>query len=233
MDISWVFLVDVPGQRDAWYIEMLTWLTFVSHLPPPSFAVPIQFMRFSPYHRDAATYGFDLVPEPAYAQVYPLGAEEMQQLAYEFVDRGASREEGIGQRLLLAWLGLWREEHRNGTPPVLEMRRDGDVIDIVDTRFLPRRRSPSPARRRRAAVRGVRRGGRSRRAARAARHRSFRGARGRAPRGQDPPRHGRTASRACRRHRAAEAGGGAESGRQNRVGRRVIARRRAGARRRG
>src|SRR5205807_2162392 len=47
MDISWVFLVDVPGQRDAWYIEMLTWLTFVSHLPPPSFAVPIQFMRFS------------------------------------------------------------------------------------------------------------------------------------------------------------------------------------------
>ena len=48
--------------------------------------------------------------------------------------RGASREEGIGQRLLLAWLGLWRDEHRNGTPPVLEMRRDGDVIDIVDTR---------------------------------------------------------------------------------------------------
>jgi len=134
MDISWVFLVDVPGQRDAWYIDMLTWLTLVSHLPPPSFAVPIQFMRFSPYHRDAAKYGFDLVPEPAYAQVYPLDAEEMQQLAYEFVDRGASRDEGIGQRLLLAWLGLWRDEHRNGTPPVLEMRRDGDVIDIVDTR---------------------------------------------------------------------------------------------------
>jgi ribosomal peptide maturation radical SAM protein 1 len=134
MDISWVFLVDVPGQRDAWYIEMLTWLTLVSHLPPPSFAVPIQFMRFSPYHRDAPKYGFDLVPEPAYAQVYPLDAEEMQQLAYEFVDRGASCEEGIGQRLLLAWLGLWREEHRSGTPPVLEMRRDGDVIDIVDTR---------------------------------------------------------------------------------------------------
>jgi len=134
MDISWVFLVDVPGQCDAWYIEMLTWLPLVIHLPPPSFALPIQFMRFSPYHRDAATYGFDLVPEPAYAQVYPLVDEEMQQLAYQFVDRSASPNDGIGQQLLLAWLGVWREEHREGTRPLLEMRRDGDAIDIVDTR---------------------------------------------------------------------------------------------------
>jgi ribosomal peptide maturation radical SAM protein 1 len=134
MDISWVFLVDVPGQRDASYIEMLTWLPLVMHLPPPSFAVPIQFMRFSPYHRDAAKYGFDLVPEPAYSQIYPLADAELQQLAYQFVDRRASSEEGIGQQLLLAWLGLWREEHQNGTRPVLEMRRDGDAIDIVDTR---------------------------------------------------------------------------------------------------
>jgi ribosomal peptide maturation radical SAM protein 1 len=134
MDISWVFLVDVPGQRDASYIEMLTWLPLVMHLPPPSFAVPIQFMRFSPYHRDAAKYGFDLVPEPAYSQIYPLADAELQQLAYQFVDRRAIPAEGIGQQLLLAWLGLWREEHRNGTRPVLEMRRDGDAIDIVDTR---------------------------------------------------------------------------------------------------
>ncbi|HEV7921348.1 MAG TPA: RiPP maturation radical SAM C-methyltransferase [Thermoanaerobaculia bacterium] len=134
MDISWVFLVDVPGQRDASYIEMLMWLPSVMHLPPPSFAVPIQFMRFSPYHRDAAKYGFDLVPEPAYAQVYPLGDEEMQQLAYEFVDRRAPSQEGIGQSLLLAWLGLWREAHRNGSRPVLEMRYDADAIELVDTR---------------------------------------------------------------------------------------------------
>jgi len=134
MDVSWVFLIDIPGQRDAAYIEMLTWLPLVSHLPPPSFAVPIQFMRFSPYHRDAAAYGFDLAPEPAYAQVYPLGEEELRELAYEFVDRRAPAEEGIGQRLLLAWLGLWREEHQNGTRPLLEMRRDGEAIDIADTR---------------------------------------------------------------------------------------------------
>jgi magnesium-protoporphyrin IX monomethyl ester (oxidative) cyclase len=134
MDVSWVFLIDIPGQRDAAYIEMLTWLPLVSHLPPPSFAVPIQFMRFSPYHRDAAAYGFDLAPEPAYAQVYPLGEEELRELAYEFVDRRAPAEEGIGQRLLLAWLGLWREEHQNGTRPLLEMRRDGGAIDIADTR---------------------------------------------------------------------------------------------------
>ena len=134
MDVSWVFLIDVPGQSDAWYFEMVAWLPLVSHLPPASFAVPIQFMRFSPYHRDAAVYGFDLVPEPAYAQVYPLAEEEMRELAYEFVDRRGRPEEGIGQQLLLLWLALWREEHRNGTPPVLEMRRDGEAVDIVDTR---------------------------------------------------------------------------------------------------
>ena len=134
MDISWIFLVDVPGQRDAWYVEMLGWLPLITHLPPPSYALPIQFMRFSPYHRQAAAYGLDLVPEPAYAQVYPLAEEEMRELAYEFVDRRARPDEGVGQALLLAWLGLWREEHRSGTPSVLEMRRDGDGVDIADTR---------------------------------------------------------------------------------------------------
>ncbi|HEX3583099.1 MAG TPA: RiPP maturation radical SAM C-methyltransferase, partial [Thermoanaerobaculia bacterium] len=37
---SWIFLIDVPGERDEWYVEMLTWLPLVMHLEPPSFAVP-------------------------------------------------------------------------------------------------------------------------------------------------------------------------------------------------
>ena len=134
MAISWVFLIDVPGQDDAWYFEMLSWLPSITHFAPPAYATPIQFIRFSPYHRDAAKYGFDLVPEPAYAQVYPVRGEEMEQLAYYFVERTSTRPEGIAQRLLVAWLGVWRDQHEEGEGPVLNMRRDGDAIEIEDTR---------------------------------------------------------------------------------------------------
>ena len=130
MEISWVFLIGVPGQRDEWYFEMLSWLPMISHLSPPVYATPIQFIRFAPYHRDAEKYGFDLVPEPAYAYLYPLDEDEMQQLAYYFVERNPPDAEGLGQRLLVAWLGVWRDNER----PILEMRRDGDALEITDTR---------------------------------------------------------------------------------------------------
>jgi magnesium-protoporphyrin IX monomethyl ester (oxidative) cyclase len=134
MEISWVFLIDVPEQQDDWYLEMLAWLPAISHLAPPAYATPIQFIRFSPYHRDAARWGFDLVPEPAYAHVYSLDDDEMEQLAYYFVERTPAREAGLGQRLLVAWLGLWREQHEEGERPVLQMRRDGEAIVVEDTR---------------------------------------------------------------------------------------------------
>ena len=134
MEISWVFLIDVPGQNDDWYFQMLSWLPSITHFAPPAYATPIQFIRFSPYHRDAAKYGFDLVPEPAYAHVYPIRGEEMEQLAYYFVERTPARAEGLAQRLLVAWLGIWRDQHDEGERPVLNMRRDGDAIEIEDTR---------------------------------------------------------------------------------------------------
>ena len=134
MDITWIFLIDVPGQRDEWYLEMLTWLPWITHLAPPATATPIQFNRFSPYHRDAGKYGLDLVPEPAYAHVYPLSGEDMQELAYYFVERKPAEGASFAQRLLVAWLGVWRDQHHNHTPAVLDLRRDGDAIELVDTR---------------------------------------------------------------------------------------------------
>jgi ribosomal peptide maturation radical SAM protein 1 len=135
MEISWIFLIDVPGQRDEWYFELLSWLPLLSHLPPPVYATPIQFVRFSPYHRDASAYALDLVPEPAYAHVYPLPPEEMRDLAYYFAERSPAPPAALGQRLLVAWLGLWRDAHESAsTRPTLEMRRNGDAIEIDDTR---------------------------------------------------------------------------------------------------
>jgi magnesium-protoporphyrin IX monomethyl ester (oxidative) cyclase len=134
MEISWVFLIDVPRQRDQWYLEMLAWLPLVTHLAPPVYAAPIQFVRFSPYHADAASYDLDLIPEPAYAQVYPVEGGDLSDLAYYFVDRNPPPPPGLGQRLLVAWLGVWRDQHESGIRPVLEMRFADGAIEIVDTR---------------------------------------------------------------------------------------------------
>ncbi|HXH38237.1 MAG TPA: RiPP maturation radical SAM C-methyltransferase [Thermoanaerobaculia bacterium] len=135
MEISWIFLIDVPGQRDDWYFELLAWLPLVSHLSPPVYATPIQFVRFSPYHRDASAYSLDLVPEPAYAHVYPLPPDEMRDLAYYFVDRNPAPPPALGQRLLVAWLGFWRDAHEDASArPVLEMHRSDETIEITDTR---------------------------------------------------------------------------------------------------
>ena len=136
MSIDWNFLIDVPEQRDEWYLEMLAWLPLLTHLRPPLYTTPIEFVRFSPYHRDAARYGFDLAPEASYEQVYPLPAEELMDLANYFTDRAGKRPEaGLGQQLLVAWVALWRQAHHSGAPAVLEMRRDGDdALEITDTR---------------------------------------------------------------------------------------------------
>jgi len=136
MDLSWVFLIDVPLQQDEWYFEMLGWLPLLTHLTPPAYATPIQFVRFSPYYRDAARYGFDLMPEERYSQVYPLPETELMDLANYFVDRRGTPEPGLGQQLLVAWLGVWRDLHRAaGSRPVLEMRHAGDgELEIIDTR---------------------------------------------------------------------------------------------------
>ncbi len=136
MQIEWGFLTDIPGQRDEWYLEMLRWLPLVAHLAPPLVTNPIEFVRFSPYYRDASRYGFDLAPEPAYAQVYPLPPEEMSELANFFTDRARVRAPaGLAQQLLVEWLDTWRSMHEEEAPPVLEMRSTAEgALEITDTR---------------------------------------------------------------------------------------------------
>ena len=66
--------------------------------------------------------------------MYPVEGEELSELAYYFVDRKPPPPAGFGQRLLVAWLGVWRDQHETGVRPVLEMRGDGDGLEIIDTR---------------------------------------------------------------------------------------------------
>lgn len=102
--VSWHFLHDVPGESDEWYHEMADWLPLLYHLQPPNGLTPVQIERFSPYHQRPANYGLKLVPQRAYAYVYPIDGESMNHFAYYF-ERMTDNDEG--------WNGSGREKREN------------------------------------------------------------------------------------------------------------------------
>lgn len=142
--ITWNFLWDVPGEKDEWYGEMAEWLPWITHLQPPG-VDRIQFHRFSPYHFRAESFGLSLAPHPLYAQVYPLPAEDLRDLAYYFEDpsRRPAREELARRphlkRVIAAvarWRALWGQDghHQDGPAPLLLMEEEPERIHIRDTR---------------------------------------------------------------------------------------------------
>jgi ribosomal peptide maturation radical SAM protein 1 len=129
--LSWNFLFDFPGEQESWYREMLSWLPLLTHLQPPTGAYPVRFDRFSPYHVNSGKYGLELRPMPAYAQVYPLPEEELQELAYYFVD--PRRQWNEAHRELIRFCQLWFRSYWT-MPALLSLSDNGKVLDILDTR---------------------------------------------------------------------------------------------------
>ena len=99
------------------------------------------YHRFSPYFERAGDYGLEPIPEPAYPHVYELPPEELQQLAYFFVDRGPSQNvDAIADVLrdpVLGWMDTFWDRR-----PVLCFEDDGETLEVFDTRpTAPQRRS--------------------------------------------------------------------------------------------
>ncbi|MET0405986.1 MAG: RiPP maturation radical SAM C-methyltransferase [Cystobacter sp.] len=142
--ITWNFLWDVPGEKDAWYGEMAQWLPWVVHLQPPG-VDRIQFHRFSPYHQRPAGFGLELSPHPLYAYVYPGSDENLRELAYYFQDskRKSAKEELEARphlkqalRAVAEWNRLWGQggfEAREDKP-LLRMSHEGDRLRLRDSR---------------------------------------------------------------------------------------------------
>ncbi len=141
--ITWNFLWDVPGERDEWYSEMAAWLPAITHLQPPG-VDRIQFHRFSPYHFRAESFGLSLRPHPLYARIYPLAANELDELAYYFEDpaRRSARDElaarpGLKQVMtsVARWRASWGQDgHAATLAPLLLMEEQPDGLRIRDTR---------------------------------------------------------------------------------------------------
>lgn len=147
--VIWNFLLNFPGEDDAWYTEMAEWLPLISHLQPPVGAMKVRYDRFSPYHERPERYGIEIRANHRYASVYPLPPEELEKLAYFFEDVPEQRARPDRQMkspgrwaLRLAidkWIRLFTKAE---LPTLLSVSDDGQVIHVLDTRpvALARRR---------------------------------------------------------------------------------------------
>jgi ribosomal peptide maturation radical SAM protein 1 len=138
--VVWNFLVGAPGERDEWYQELADWLPAVYHLEPPGGHLnPIRYDRFSPYHASASRYGLSLTPYPSYAQVYPLRAEVLDNLAYFFEDtlQPRSAQQSAGHQAVAKRLEEWNRAFygvTSGCGARLLAEDLGDRVIIDDTR---------------------------------------------------------------------------------------------------
>ena len=139
--VGWNMIAGFPGEQDQWYAEISEWLPLIEHLQPCSL-VALRYDRYSPYFKDAASWGIELEPVEFYRFAYPLSPEALKDQVYFFSDRGAQLppylkegpipgrpglervRDGIAQ-----WLDRW---HNDGA--VLSAQPCDGGLDVTDTR---------------------------------------------------------------------------------------------------
>lgn len=144
LSISWNLLHHVPGDRDEYYGEMAEFVPLLSHLQSPYGFSQIHYDRFSPYWRDPASYGLDLLPAYGYEHVYPFPLDVLKNIAY-FFETPWQREGSYSLYLDpvkdAGWLRLykavseWRDARLSSNgPPELIATHLGDRTEFKDTR---------------------------------------------------------------------------------------------------
>lgn len=136
MRVSWGLLTGFPLEEDQWHEEVASWLPRLEHLQPPSGCITVRFDRFSPYFESPEEFGLQLVPYPAFSELYPLGEETVAELAYFFFDRNNVDPvaERPGVRKLNTAVTHWMKRFQSRVRPVLSMVDRGEGIEIFDTR---------------------------------------------------------------------------------------------------
>jgi ribosomal peptide maturation radical SAM protein 1 len=140
-DISpmWNFLLGSPGEEEAVYQKYFTDIPLLTHLPPPSFMVPVRFNRFSLYHVRPEQYGLDLRPWDCYAWIYPFDADSLNNFAYFFEDQNVH---AAYRTTVIKWIDrlrekaeYWKERWRNGQSVRPQLYFKGEGSDkIYDSR---------------------------------------------------------------------------------------------------
>jgi ribosomal peptide maturation radical SAM protein 1 len=144
--LSWSILWGFPGEKDEWYEEMAGWIPALEHIPPPAATVKLRFDRYSVYHEQARKYGLILFPIGSLSFVYPVGAADLEGLAYFFSTEpgaGPLRYQDGEKEAVLKRAGIravrnavfnWQVAHAADSPPVLSMADRGGELEIIDSR---------------------------------------------------------------------------------------------------
>jgi hypothetical protein len=83
--VAWNLLYGFPGETPADYARIVESMESLWHLPPPYAMGAVRMDRFSPYYRDAASFGLvNVRPMDMYRLLYPLPADRLHNLAYFF-----------------------------------------------------------------------------------------------------------------------------------------------------
>ena len=115
LSIEWNLLVGSPGEPETVYAKYLHDIPLMSHLPPPTGAYPVMFVRHSEYFDHAAKYGLDLRPQDFYELIFPFGRDNIRRMAYHFVDNNADAERlNLWLDRLNGAVSAWRTRWFNG-----------------------------------------------------------------------------------------------------------------------
>lgn len=139
----WAILCGFPGEEEAWFAEMASWLPLIAHLEPGQIK-GLRFDRYSPYFKEAERYGLSLRPSEMYRHFYPVDEATLSNLVYFFEADGWNTKgyyllsadlshrpslEGL-RRVLTSWYARWHSPAR----PTMVMEDNGESVTIVDTR---------------------------------------------------------------------------------------------------
>ncbi len=134
--VTWLMLVDIPGENDSWYSETAGWIPLISHLQPPHRIKPIRYDRFSEYQRNPEKHGITLEPLEWYRDIYPLNEEELKNFAYHFARSDSTMDERTGpgrkklEKALTQWMNLYSEKSN----PIFQAETTQNKTMITDTR---------------------------------------------------------------------------------------------------
>lgn len=124
-----------PGETMEDYEDIIEKLSFIMHLPPPTYISDISLDRFSPYFKDPSRFGISNVrPHETYFQVFREKDMDFSRMAYRFefdhVDSGSEQLERTIQRCiggLMKWKAIYR-------PNTLVYDVSPDRVWILDRR---------------------------------------------------------------------------------------------------
>jgi ribosomal peptide maturation radical SAM protein 1 len=146
LNVIWIILHSIPGERTDYYERMLSLLPLVSHLEPPAVLLPVQLQRYSAYHEKPDQFGLtNIRPLRAYKHIYPPDKVNIDELAYYFDYDGGSfgAEPTDYLDALRTAIYEWTQKFY-GKRAFFEytITEAGDVVELLDRRggeIIPRR----------------------------------------------------------------------------------------------